>query len=133
MNKELLENTKIATYFLWEYTKCENAMELWYCAEDIAYYLERNEIHKIENIHEILKKGKSSFEYIYFIRNISFRIYLYTKNQNCAYNWYTAERLLFNGEWCDAVLKMANSFKANKGNAESLSGVHLETVRKYYT
>lgn len=132
MNKELLENTKVATYFLWEYTRSDNAMDLWYCAEDMAYYFETNRIEKMEDIYAVLKKGKNSFEYINIIRNLSFRIYLYSKNEDCLSNWYVAERLFSNSEWCGAVINMANEFRKNKGKAESLNGIHLETVRQYY-
>ena len=132
MNENLFDNTKMASYFLWEYTKNENALGMWTCAEDIANYLEVSGIFTTGQITEIKDFGLYSFEYIGFVRHIAFRIYIYTGNCHAETNWFTAEKLLDNNEWCESVTQIAKIYFENKHNFESLTGVRSEKVKQNY-
>ena len=132
MDTNIFANTKVAAYFLWEYTNNENAMSLWYCAEDFGYHLETHHILTIEDLQNILKKGHDDFEYIYLVRNLAFRIYIYTNQEDSLTNWFTAEHLLSNEEWCSAMVNLANSYRQNKGNLSNLNSIRLEKIRQYY-
>lgn len=130
MSVGLFETTKIASYFLWEYTQAENALALWTCAEDIANYLEVAGIFNPKQIGEIISKGVYSVEYIAFVRHIAYRIYVYTGRDHAESNWFAAERLIKNDEWCAAVTNIAVIYNDNKSNFESLSGVRSEQVKQ---
>lgn len=107
MDGERLEATKLAAYFLWEHTNYKNALELWYCAEDIAMYLKTKHLIHQKNIDDIVHRGVYNYSYVSFIRNIAFRLFVYTKNNNSEFNWYAAEKLISNKEWCYALLKIS--------------------------
>ena len=130
MSDALFENTKLASYFLWEYTQGENALGLWVCAEDIAYYLEVAGIFTPRQIGEIKERGVYSAEYIVFVRHIAFRIYIYTGRSEADANWFAAERLLANGEWCLAITQIAKIFSENNKNFELLTGIRSEKVKQ---
>ena len=133
MSDILFDNTKLASYFLWEYTKGENALSLWVCAEDIAHYLETTGIFSSGQIDYIKNKGIYSYEYIGFVRHIAYRIYIYTNNCDAEYNWFSAEKLLCNGEWCAAVTQIAKIFYENQSNFDLLQGVRSDVVRKSHS
>jgi len=132
MSEQLFDSTKIASYFLWEYTQAENALALWVCAEDTANYLEASGIYDQAQISAIIEKGIFSYEYIEFIRHIAFRIFVYTGHDSAEGNWFVAEKLIRNHEWCAAVVRIANIFGENKTNFESLPGVRSEQVKQNY-
>ncbi len=132
MKNTVYENVKVAAYFLWEYTIGQNAMDLWLCAEDFACYLEKQNIITIEDLRNIIKKGKKNLDYINFVRSLSYRIYLYTNNKDRAFNWFVSEKLLANSEWCAAMINVAAEFRASKGNPEALSGIRTEWIKNYY-
>jgi len=129
MNDILFDNTKIASYFFWEYTQADNALALWVCAEDTANYMEVAGIFEPAQIDGIIKKGVYSVEYIAFVRHIAYRLYVYTGNDEADTNWFNAEKLIRNDEWCAAVTKIATVYYENKSNFESLQGVRSERVR----
>lgn len=108
----LAECTKTASYLLWENTRHDCALDLWYCSENIAFYFESNDIISIAALKEILKKSKYDFTYVEFVRKISFLIYLSTHNADSVFNWYVSERLLNDSEWCNAIVKMAFLFRS---------------------
>lgn len=131
--KEALYNfTKTASYFLWEYTKCEHALNLWRCAEDIAFYAERHDVLTVSQIQTILHMGKQNYAYSDFIRNIAFRIYLFTGVNDSKINWFTAERLAYNMEWCAAITGMANIFKAFRNKEASADILYSDKIKRYY-
>ena len=130
MNEVLFENTKISSYFLWEYTYAENALGLWTCAEDIANYLEVAGIFTPRQIKDIIDKGIYSYEYIGFVRHIAFRIFIYTGHDDAETNWFRAEKLLNNSEWCAAITQTAKIYFDNKSNFDSLPGVRSEQVKQ---
>ena len=108
MNNQVFESTKLAAYFLWEYTNHNNALSLWQCAENIANYFHNKNLLSIKNIHDIIYLPKNNPAYVNFIRNISFRIFIYTNNFDDKFNWFTSEKLVTNSEWLLAVLNIAN-------------------------
>lgn len=132
MNTDLFEQTKVTAYFLWEYTKHGNALNLWYCAEDMACYLERMGLSGIEKIKSIKLLGKYDMEYVAFIRHLAFRIYVYTQEEDSLTNWFAAEKLIDNEEWSHSITRMASIYANQKNNAEMMSGIRSEDVRLYY-
>jgi hypothetical protein len=132
MNQPLFENTKLAAYFLWERTACENTLNLWNCAEDIACYLEQNEILSSERIVDFLKYGRFDIRYIQFVRHISFRIYLYTGREDSLANWFAAESLLENGEWRSAIAAMALICNEGKNTINGLNELHSGQIKSFY-
>jgi len=130
MSAQLFDCTKVTAYFLWEYTHCDNALGLWTCAEDIANFMEFADIFTPESIRDIQAKGLYSYEYIDFMRNIAFRIHVYSGQDHAETNWFTAERLVGNDEWCRSVTDIARIYYDNKSNFEALSGVRSEQVRQ---
>jgi hypothetical protein len=132
VSEKLFECTKITAYFLWEYTGCSNALALWYCAEDLGAHFERKGYNQLADIIDILKEDVHNLRRIAFVRHIAFRIYVYTGNHDKLANWYTAEKLLHNSEWLEAVLAIASIYHENRGNFSNLMGVRSEHVKRYY-
>ena len=132
MEEMLLENTKLASYFLWEYTRGDDTLQLWYCAEDIACFLEQSDIICAKRLESILTLDVYDLGYIQFVRHIAFRIYIYTGNDDALFNWFTAEHLLGNGEWRSAVLYMASTYNRQKTVAGGLSCIHSGRIKNFY-
>lgn len=132
MKQNLFDNTKVAAYYLWEYTKHENALDLWHCAEDIAYYFEREDIISISRLKSILQGSRFFFPYIDFVRNIAYRMYVCTNIADPYRNWYMAEKLLDNQEWVKAVIEVARIYrKIREGDDEAKSCIRSSWIRKY--
>jgi len=127
----LFENTKVTAYFLWEYTGCGNALALWYCAEDVAAYLESETYLDPSDIYAIMRENIYDIRRVAFVRHIAYRIFLYTGNHDKLNNWFAAERLLGNGEWLSAVCGVARIYHESKPDFSKL-GVRSEYVRQYY-
>jgi hypothetical protein len=132
MNHNLFESTKIGAYYLWDHTRCAYALDLWYCAEEIACYFEKMGIFTPTRVDSIKKLGIYDATYIDFVENISFLIFVYTKQTHKKTNWYAAERLLSIGEWVDAMVNMSNLYRNEKTNQDFMGGVRSENVRAYY-
>ena len=132
VNETLLDNTKLAAYFLWEYTHGDNTLELWYCAEDIACFLEQSDILTNELLEKIMALDVTDPGYIQFMRHIAYRIYIYTGNDDALFNWFAAERLLRNREWRQALAYMASVYNAQKTVAGGLSCIHSGHVKNFY-
>lgn len=132
MNTELFENTKIAAYFLWEYTQHDNALELWYCAEDLGCFMERNAYLHPDIIQDIKMRGVYNYSYVLFVRNIAYRIFLYTGQINSVNNWYLAEELLKNDEWCSALTRIAQIYRREKDNSNLVDDIRSDQVKNYY-
>lgn len=128
----LFDNTKVAAYFLWEYTNCENALSLWYCAEDLASYFERKNYLSPGDVSDILQESVYDMRRVAFVRHIAFRIFVYTGKIDKLNNWYVAERLLANQEWLDSICKIAKIYHDNKRDFSKLTGVRSEQVKQYY-
>jgi hypothetical protein len=123
----MFENTKVAAYYLWDHTRCESALDLWYCAEDIACYFEQMGIRDSANVGSIKKLGVHDLGYIQFVRHVAYRIYIYTNQPDAETNWFAAERLLGVPEWVDSIIQMADALRnQHTGNVRS------ENVRAYY-
>ncbi len=132
MRTQIIEYTKIASYFLWEYTNYDNPLCHWYCSEDIACVLEKMGILTFEQIAEFKKMSKYDFAYIEFIRKIAFMIFTYTNIKDNVANWFYAERLISTNEWCDAITKMSSIYSREKESLEFISKLRSEKVRVYY-
>ena len=132
MDETLLENTKLAAYFLWEYTRVDDTMRLWYCAEDIACFLERSDILRVQQLEPILALNVYDPGYIQFVRHIAFRLYVYTGNSDALFNWFTAERLLPFHVPQQAAVYMANAYNTQKTVAGGLSCIHSGYVKNFY-
>lgn len=120
MKNILMESTKVASYLLWEKTKHGNALNLWYCCESIALYLEKRGITTMVALEEIIYRNKKDREYTAFVKNISYRIYACTKEADHLSNWFISEVLLVDYEWCRAIVNMAYIFRAiREGKGEA--------------
>jgi len=132
MNIDLFNSTKLAAYFLWETTQYGNALELWYCAEDIASFMERFQVETEADVEAVLRQGKTDPGYIEFLRHVAFRIYIYTNREDADTNWFDAERLVCNVEWRRASVAIARIYRQGKQETGALAGVKSEAVREYY-
>jgi len=104
----VFDDAKKAAYFIWEYTKCENAISLWHCAEDIADFFASCGMISTEDILNFARKEKYSLEYISFVRHIAYRLYAYTGRDDETANWFDAEKLINNAEWVCAIVGAVN-------------------------
>ena len=132
VDEVLFENTQLAAYFLWEQTHLENTLELWRCAEDIACFFEQSDILSARELESIISLDVNDFGYIEFVRHIAYRIYLYTGKCDALYNWLTAERLLGNNEWRQALVYMASYYNKQKKTAGGLSSVCFGHAKNFY-
>lgn len=129
MKNVLSDSTKLASYLLWEKTKHNNALDLWYCAENIAYYFESNDITSMVALQEIVSRSKYDFIYINFVRKIAYCIYLSTADSASLRNWYIAEALLEDAEWCKAVVNIAYVFRVMREKKIDTS-IRSEWIRR---
>jgi hypothetical protein len=128
----LYENTKLAAYFLWEHTGCDNALNMWVCAEDLACFFEQTGILDEERISAIARLNRYDPGYIQCVQHIAFRIFVYSNNQNDWDNWFAAERLLAIQEWTRALTGMARVYRNESANHNVMGRVRSENVRAYY-
>jgi hypothetical protein len=128
----LFENTKLSAYFLWEHTQCDNALGLWFCAEDMACFFEQKDLLEFRKIDDLLLIDVYDFRYIQFVRQIAYRIHQYTGRHDEWHNWFAAERLLGIHEWVRAIVDMASIYRNEKMNRSFMSDVRSENVRAYY-
>lgn len=133
MNRELLEAAKNSSYLLWESMQFVEPLVLWTCVEDIACYLESNNITEEEDMLSILRNGRYSMEYIDFMRNISYRIYYYTGQKMPAGNWFFSETIMSNSEWRLHISKLAKLFRKGKHDADFVACLHNEKIKEYYS
>ena len=123
-----LENIKIISYFLWSFTGCDRPMDMWLCAEEIGSFAEQFGYLSHTRLNGMLSKGKFDFSYIQFIRNLAFRIYLFTGCESSDFNWYCAELLLQNNEWRQALLNVANAYHSDPEISSRLHSAHLREL-----
>ena len=133
-NAEMIERTKLAAFYLFQYSGYENTLALWYCAEDIASFFERCRMYTEESVQVILQLHRSEREYRAFIRHISYRLHLYMGIIDDIYNWQLAERLLDNREWRDAIVFLAAGLhEMREGHAPGdVYQVQSPAVKEYY-
>jgi len=130
MDKSWFECTKIVAYYLWEHTGYDNALDLWYAAEDIACFFEQANILDNEMVDSIVRLGTTSGGYIWFVRHIAYRLYLYTQNPDELTNWFLAERLISIPPWIEMLVDMATILSTD---ADSTMGqLRSDTVRSVY-
>ncbi len=129
---DLMDWTKIAAYFLWEYTAYDNPLTLWYCVEDMACCLESRNITTAAALDEIKKRGVYDFGYVEFVRKIAFRIYIYTNREDSLANWFAAEKLINNGEWCHAIINVASTYAKEKESPDFISKLRSDQAKKHY-
>jgi hypothetical protein len=132
------EYARLAAYFLWEHTGCDNALELWYCAEDIACFFEQANILETSMVEGIIKLSASSEGYIWFLRHMAFRLYLYTGNDHELTNWFLAEQLLTNLGWVQNVTAMAAMLRENMTDNvvvafDAMEHLRSDTVKSFYS
>ncbi len=132
MKSELFENTRMLAYLLWEQTKSENALGLWYCAEDLANFFDMNGITNFTNLNALLEKERFDPAYINFVRNIAYRLYLYTGNANQKRNWFLAENILNNQECCLYIISAASIYNNIQDEKDIVKSIRSELVRNYY-
>ena len=132
MDSNLFDATNKAAYFLWDTTKHGNALEVWYCAEDIGSFFERSNILTLNDLNNITDLPHSDGRYVNFIRNIAFRIFLFTDCDDHIVNWYATETLLHNGEWVTKILEMATIFRNHKTDSDFMSKIKSSSVKQYY-
>ena len=80
MKEEFFNSIKVLSYFLWEYTKYDNVLSLWCCAEDIVCFLSENDIRTKENFINIISKDKDDVGYKEFMIIQKIKIGLLLKN-----------------------------------------------------
>jgi len=133
-NAEMIEKTKLAAFYLWEYSGYENTMALWYCAEDIASFFERCQMYTDESVLAITRLNHSEREYRSFIRHIAYRLHLYTGIQDDGFNWQVSERLVDNREWREAIVFLASGMNALRDGNAPVDGYRIlsPTVKEYY-
>ncbi len=131
MKEEFFNSIKVLSYFLWEYTKNENALKLWCCAEDIVCFLAQIGIKTKDDFMDIISMDKTSAEYKNFMRQISYKIYEYTNDSQEQKNWYISEKLTRNCECITACVTAASIIgSANKGD-EIYKTIRSQNARSY--
>ena len=130
MGHDWFEHTKIAAYYLWEHTGNENALELWHAAEDIACFFEQANITEVGMVDSIRKLGVGSEGYVWFVRNIAFRLYSYTRNPDDLANWFLVEGLLSASPWVDSIVTMADMLR--KDSSATAEQMRSDQIRIFY-
>ena len=130
MDNEFFDSTRVASYFLWENAGGDDALGLWYAAEDIACFFEQANILEAKNVDSIIEHGLQSEGYIWFLRNIAYRLYLYTGNDDHLSNWFTMEKLIRTPPWVESVTRMAAILSAKDGNVNE--HIRSDHVRSFY-
>jgi hypothetical protein len=130
---QLFNVTNKAAYFMWDATKHENALEVWYCVEDLASYLERNNVTSEKAVGDICALDKKDARYLDFFRNAAYRIYIHTNTRDALANWFDAENLFKNAEFTEAILEMAKIYRDNKSKAGFSKNIRSASIKEYYT
>ena len=125
------EYTKLAAYHLWEHTGCGSALELWHAAEDIASFFEQANILDEEMVAGIKSLGCGSEGYVWFVRNIAFRLHLYTGSHDDLANWFLVEHLIGNAAWVQNITAMADMLHTDASRA--MGQVRSDMVRNFYS
>jgi len=134
IHEKTAEQTKLAAFHIWQHTGCEDTLSLWYLAEDIAGYLEHHGLLGETALAQKASLPADSAEYIDFIRQIAYRLYIYIGINDETYNWHITERLLSNAEWCHAVLMIAAALHALRDMPAHMSGYqpYSPAIRELY-
>lgn len=130
MEKDWFGRTQLAAYSLWEYSACENALSMWCAAEDIACFFEQANVFGLDRVEEIRELGFENEVYIWFVRNIAFRLYIYTGNDHELTNWFLAEELIRDQGWVANLSAMA--YMLHTDATEAMGQLRSETIRNFY-
>lgn len=130
MVRNWFECTKVAAYYLWENTGCDNALNLWHCAEDIASFFVYANITEDKMITSIQGLGIGSEAYAWFVRNVAYRLHLYTCNSDELSNWFLAEELLATVEWVQNLTAMATMLRI--ADKSAIRQLRSDTIRNLY-
>ena len=136
MGNDWFERTKLAAYYLWEHTEkygisvSGNTLDLWYAVEDIAAFLEHANILSRDMVDGIVLLGPGSEGYIWFVRNLAYRLHIYTTNPNTLDNWFMVEQLLASKEWVENITAMATMINQDSENVAKQ--VRSDMVRSFY-
>ena len=131
MKEDFFESIKVLSYFLWEYTKYDNALRLWCCAEDIVCFFSENNINSKDDFMDIISMDKNSPKYKNFMRKVAYKIFEYTGNPEKEKNWYIAEKFLRNYECIEAGVKATYIFNNIKKNDDVYRLIRSENVKNY--
>ncbi len=131
MKDELFNDINVMAYFLWEYTNNGNALKLWCCAEDIAYYFAENNINSYADFYKIVDRDKNDPVYVEFLRSMAYKIFNYTDNNDMKKNWFAAEKFFNNFECVDAAVKAGKIFREAGRNDEILKSVRSENIKEH--
>jgi hypothetical protein len=127
----MIERTKLAAFYIFQYSGYENTLALWYCAEDIASFFERCQMYSDEDVQIVLRLNRNEREYRAFVRHIAYRLHLYLGIIDDLFNWQLAERLLENGEWRDAIIFLAAGFHKLRAGQQDYQ-LQSPFVKEYY-
>lgn len=130
MKENLSKLTEKVAYKLWEVFGNDNPLDMWYCAEEIGFYLQMNGIFDLEKLNDIVCSEKTDRNYITFIRSISYIIYKRTNIDKAASNWYKTEQLIVDQYFCDMIIKMSNEFYDMYVGFNEEKGVRSEAIKK---
>ena len=113
----LAEKIKTTAHCLQRRVKCEDFSALLRCSEEIASFFEMADVLSKEKVDGFLKLGKQSDAYVWFLRHLSYRLYLTTNNFDAQANWFCAEELLEESEWIKSTIELALELRANSEDA----------------
>ena len=130
MENEWFERTKVVAYYLWECSDADDALSLWYAAEDIASFFEQSNILDVRMVDGIKQMGHGSEGYVWFVRHIAYRMYIHTNNPNDLDNWFLSERVLEISDWIENVIAMAEMLSRDSENAAQ--HVRSDSIRSFY-
>ena len=112
IHEKTVEQTKLAAYYIWQYSGYENTKSLWYCVEDAASFLEHHQILDEAELGRVLSLPHTNHEYVEFMRQMAYRLHIFTGIADEGFNWHIAEQLYNITEWRAAVLAVANALSA---------------------
>ena len=131
MKEEIFNCVKVLSYFLWEYTKHDNTLQLWCCSEDIICFLAENDIKTKNDFMRIISLGKKDEVYKKFVRNIAYKIFEYTDEKSNDKNWFAAEKFIRNSECIDACIRAVRIFGKVMKNDEIYKSIRSENAKGY--
>jgi len=131
MKEEMFNCIKVLSYFLWEYTKFDNTLQLWCCSEDIVCFLSENNIRTKDDFMNIISLDKNDEIYKKFLRNIAYKIFQYTNEELSDQNWFAAEKFVRNYECIDACVSAARILDTVIKNDEIYKSIRSENAKGY--
>ena len=127
MNKEMFENSRASAYILWQTTGFDNMQQVWALTEDIAAFLEDSGYTDVSRISRLAGLDRDNPEYVFFVRNLAYRLSAYTHCDDSLKNWYDAEALLGDQEWLKCSTALALAFR--EASQASLLDIKNDRIR----